>query len=115
MSLRDGLANLRAARSGEQQEQDTPAAAPVENTAQRTAPATRTATSEVPRPAETPEKRETFSTRIRPSVRYALKRQLLDMQERGERVRMEDVLEALILRYVEDEEFRKEVGEKLRP
>lgn len=116
MSLRDGLANLRAARSEEQQEQDTPPTAPVpvEKTAQRTAPATRTATSEVPRPAEMLEKRETFSTRIRPSVRYALKRQLLDMQERGERVRMEDVLEALILRYVEDEAFRAEIGEKLR-
>ena len=37
------------------------------------------------------------------------------MQEQGQRVRMEDVLEALILRYVEDEEFRKELGEKLQP
>lgn len=58
-------------------------------------------------------KRETFSTRIRPSVRYALKRQLLDMQEQGQRVRMEDVLEALILRYVEDEAFRAEVAQRL--
>lgn len=106
MSLRDGLANLRASRSGEQQEQDTPPVAPIGSATP--------ATSETPRHAETPEKRETFSTRIRPSVRYALKRQLLDMQEQGQRVRMEDVLEALILRYVEDEEFRKELGEKLR-
>ena len=105
MSLRDGLANLRASRSVEQQEQDTLPAAPV--------PA---APSEAPRPGDAaPEKRETFSTRIRPSVRYALKRQLLDMQEQGQRVRMEDVLEALILRYVEDEAFRKELSEKLRP
>lgn len=89
MSLRDGLANLRAARSGEGREEETPAQeAPV--VTPRSAP------------ESAPEKRETFSTRIRPSVRYALKRQLLDMQAQGQRVRMEDVLEALILRYVED-------------
>lgn len=58
-------------------------------------------------PAE--EKRETFSTRIRPSVRFALKRQMLDLQEQGQRIRMEDVMEALILKYVQDEEFRKEL------
>ena len=100
MSLRDGLANLRAARSGEGREEETPAhEAPVVT----------------PRSEPAPEKRETFSTRIRPSVRYALKRQLLDMQAQGQRVRMEDVLEALILRYVEDEAFRAEIGEGLRP
>ena len=99
--------SLRTSRSGEQQEQEAPPVAPVGSAAP--------ATSETPRPAETSEKRKTFSTRIRPSVRYALKRQLLDMQEQGQRVRMEDVLEALILRYVEDEEFRKELGEKLQP
>ena len=107
MSLREGLANLRAARSGEQEpQQEAPPSTPAPATAAPSKP-------EHHDPA--PEKRETFSTRIRPSVRYALKRQLLDMQERGEKVRMEDVLEALILRYVEDEAFRKEVGEKLRP
>lgn len=103
MSLRDGLANLRAARTGEGREEEAPPAevAPV--------------TSPKAAPVSAPEKRETFSTRIRPSVRYALKRQLLDMQAQGQRVRMEDVLEALILRYVEDEAFRAEIGEGLRP
>jgi len=59
------------------------------------------------------EKRETFSTRIRPSVRFALKRQMLDLQEQGHRIRMEDVMEALILKYVQDEEFRKALHAEL--
>ncbi|CAM4056673.1 hypothetical protein [Deinococcus marmoris] len=42
-------------------------------------------------------------------MRYALKRQLLEVQEQGHKIRMEDVLEALILRYVEDAAFRAEV------
>ncbi|QFP78554.1 hypothetical protein [Deinococcus sp. AJ005] len=97
MSLRDGLKNLRVSR---EEEKD---AASVEET---------TATpSALDRP--TPEKRETFSTRIRPSVRYSLKRQLLEVQEQGHKVRMEDVLEALILRYVEDAEFRAEIVQKI--
>ncbi|CAM3473846.1 Chromosome partitioning protein ParB [Deinococcus saxicola] len=96
MSLRDGLKNLRVSREEE--------AASVEEAAAVTPP--------VPdKPAL--EKRETFSTRIRPSVRYALKRQLLEVQEQGHKVRMEDVLEALILRYVEDAEFRAEVVQQI--
>ncbi|CAM4454664.1 hypothetical protein [Deinococcus marmoris] len=93
MSLRDGLKNLRVSREEEKE-------ATVEETAAATPPAP-------DRPI--PEKRETFSTRIRPSVRYALKRQLLEVQEQGHKVRMEDVLEALILRYVEDAAFRAEI------
>lgn len=105
MSLRDGLANLRASRSGEpQEEQATP-----------TPPTQPAAPAPVAAPPEgAPEKRETFSTRIRPSVRYALKRQLLDLQEQGQKVRMEDVLEALIQRYVQDEEFRKNINGSLK-
>lgn len=57
------------------------------------------------------EKRETFSTRIRPSVRSGLKRQLLKVQEQGHKVHMEDVLEALLVRYVEDADFRAAVVE----
>ncbi|MBB6017067.1 hypothetical protein [Deinococcus radiopugnans] len=93
MSLRDGLKNLRASREEEKETIPTEpkTAAPLE--------------PEKP----TSEKRETFSTRIRPSVRYALKRQLLELQEQGHKVRMEDVLEALILRYVGNAEFRAEV------
>ncbi|CAM3801818.1 Chromosome partitioning protein ParB [Deinococcus saxicola] len=93
MSLRDGLKNLRASREDEKD------AAPIEQTGAVVPPGVDKPTSE---------KRETFSTRIRPSVRYALKRQLLEVQEQGYRVRMEDVLEALILRYVEDAAFRGE-------
>lgn len=96
MTLRDGLKNLRAAREGEPEEQ-----APAEVRAPKPR-----ASRPVSAPAPTTEKRETFSTRIRPSVRYALKRQLLEMQEQGQKVRMEDVLEALILKYVHDEAFR---------
>jgi hypothetical protein len=92
MSLRDGLANLRAAR----EEVPEP---------EKTAPAA------APRPLQpVPEKRETFSTRLRPSVRYALKRQLLEAQEQGQKVKMEAVLETLISRYVQDAEFRAEIN-----
>lgn len=93
MSLRDGLKNLRVSR-----EEEKGAAVEATTAAPQSAP---------DRP--TPEKRETFSTRIRPSVRYALKRQLLEVQAQGHKVRMEDVLEALILRYVEDAAFRAEI------
>lgn len=96
MSLRDGLKNLRASREEEKE------AAPVPEAAAPPAPE---------KPA--PEKRETFSTRIRPSVRFALKRQLLEAQEQGHKIRMEDVLEALILRYVEDAEFRAELQSQI--
>lgn len=99
MSLRDGLKNLRASREEEKE------ATPAEQATAATPPAP-------DRPV--PEKRDTFSTRIRPSVRYALKRQLLEAQEQGQKVRMEDVLEALILRYVEDADFRGEVNENAR-
>jgi hypothetical protein len=93
VSLRAGLANLRASRDSEPEAQAEPVTAEIRGPTPPLLPAS--------------EKRETFSTRIRPSVRYALKRQLLEMQEQGEKVRMEDVLEALILKYVEDEEFRR--------
>lgn len=97
MSLRDGLKNLRVSRAEEKE-------AAVEETAAATPPAPDRAA---------PEKRETFSTRIRPSVRYALKRQLLEVQAQGHKVRMEDVLEALILRYVEDAVFRAEIVQQI--
>lgn len=103
MSLRDGLKNLRASREEEKE------AAPVEATAAAATPTPTQPASEKP----TSEKRETFSTCIRPSVRYALKRQVLEAQEQGHKVRMEDVLEALILRYVEDAEFQGEVMERM--
>lgn len=92
MSLRDGLANLRAARE-ETPEPKTP---------------TPPAPTQTPSPA--PEKRETFSTRLRPSVRYALKRQLLEVQAQGQKVKMEAVLETLISHYVQNAEFRAEIN-----
>ena len=98
MNLRDDLKNLRVSR------EEVKEGAPMEKTAPATPPAP-------DRPA--PEKRETFSTRIRPSVRYALKRQLLEVQAQGHKVRREDVLEALILRYVEDTAFRAEILHQL--
>ena len=101
MSLRDGLKNLRAAREAEPEEQ-TPAEV---GTPERTTP------GPVPTPVTAVEKRETFSTRIRHSVRYALKRQLLELQEQGQKVRMEDVLEALILKYVQDGDFRSGIND----
>ncbi|WP_019010858.1 hypothetical protein [Deinococcus aquatilis] len=96
MSLRDGLANLRAARE-EAPEPKTP---------------TQPVAAQTPQPAI--EKRETFSTRLRPSVRYALKRQLLEVQEQGQKVKMEAVLETLISRYVQDAEFRAEINGQAR-
>ncbi|THF66693.1 hypothetical protein E7T06_20880 [Deinococcus sp. Arct2-2] len=96
MSLRDGLANLRAARE-EVPGPQKPASPPPAQT---------------PQPA--PEKRETCSTRLRPSVRYALKRHLLEAQEQGQKVKMEAVLETLIYRYVQDAEFRAEINRQAR-
>lgn len=97
MSLRDGLKNLRAAREGEPGDQAT---------------AEVRASKSVDTPAPTTEKRETFSTRIRPSTRYSLKRTLLGIQESGIKIRMEDVIEQLILEYIYDLEFQSRINEK---
>ena len=38
---------------------------------------------------------------------------MLDLSEQGERVTVEDVIDALLRRYIEDEAFQREIEEQL--
>jgi hypothetical protein len=95
MTLKSGLAAMRSSRS---EEKEAVAPSPL---------------SEVSSPKKTVEKREPFATRLRPSLKYALKQRVLELNGQGERVTVETVIEALLLRYTEDKEFQREVEEGL--
>ena len=93
MTLRDGLAAMRSSRKEEREEE--------------------VSVPEAPAARKVTEKREPFATRLKPSLRHGLKRRVLDLSEQGERVTVEDVIEALLLRYIEDEAFQREIEEQL--
>ncbi|ADV66051.1 hypothetical protein [Deinococcus maricopensis] len=102
--LSAGLRALRAQRGTEDAEQDAPEPTPATPAPRVTRPA------EPAVPAARPEARETFSTKLKPSLRLGLKRHMLALEEDlGHRVRLEDVMEALIARYLSDDTFRATV------
>ena len=95
MTLKSGLAAMRNSRSEEKAAGELPPA------------------SAAGSPKKTVEKREPFATRLKPSLKFALKQRVLELNEQGERATVESVIEALLLRYTEDKEFQREVEEKL--
>jgi len=104
MTLKDGLAAMRNSRREEK--------VVAESTRVEQSPAQQQDRKQ-PNSKKVIEKREPFATRLKPSLRHDLKRRILDLSEQGERVTVEDVIEALLTRYVEDKTFQQIIEETL--
>lgn len=120
MTLRDGLKGLRALRKEEGQEKQEEASTEHASAAVSSvaAPAVITPAAGNPPPtlpaAASAEKREAFTSRLRPSQRLWLRQETLRIEAlTGARVTIEDILEALLEEVQSDDALRARVTSRL--